>query len=84
MIESEAKTKWCPMVRIDGNTNNRSREHVSGKTKIGQAVGCFGSSCMARRRSVGQFHTLRPMAGSMSACRTMPSLSQGCRPAALG
>ena len=49
MIEDEAKTKWCPMVRvaIDGTFLINNRNQVNAEDK-GRAT-CIGSECMAWR-----------------------------------
>ena len=56
MTEDEAKTKWCPFVRlptVNGATFNRDAERTDEQTCInaygGWANKCVGSSCMAWR-----------------------------------
>ena len=45
MTEDEARTKWCPHARIEGD--GRNMEIVNGHTV--PAVFCIGSACMAWR-----------------------------------
>jgi hypothetical protein len=45
MTEDEAKTKWCPHARIEGD--GRNMEIMNGHT--GPAVFCIGSACTAWR-----------------------------------
>jgi hypothetical protein len=50
MTKEEAKTKWCPMVRITtvgGGSTNRD-ELMVGKT--GDLVNCIASDCMMWRQ----------------------------------
>lgn len=42
MTETEAKTKWCPMVRYERDLVNRSDPHP-------QNMNCIGSACMMWR-----------------------------------
>lgn len=42
MTEDEAKTKWCPHVRLSGRDNRADGAQP-------QAVTCIGSACMAWR-----------------------------------
>ena len=47
MTEDEAKTKWCPMVRMEGPTNtDRSQNRWGDGDPIGQ---CIASDCMMWR-----------------------------------
>lgn len=48
MIEQEAKTKWCPQVRMDGCEevqNSFNRVHTSDGSGLSQAL-CVASDCM--------------------------------------
>ncbi len=59
MTEDEAKTKWCPMVRVlmsskDGNSfepsfNRMVLEDDPQTPRIGGAMNCIGSACMMWR-----------------------------------
>lgn len=55
MTEEEAKTKWCPFVRITPETDNynpiTNRNVGTGDddTDMGKEVCCIGSRCMAWR-----------------------------------
>ena len=51
MTEEEAKTKWCPMVRIDGS--NMSMNIDDGKADL--LPTCVGSDCMMWRPLRGKF-----------------------------
>ena len=42
MTEAEAKTKWCPMIRIERDQGNMPNPH---------SMNCIGSACMMFRRS---------------------------------
>lgn len=54
MTEAEAKTKWCPMVRVfDGWRTNREEVYVNG-------THCIGSDCMMWRWRVGDNSTPIP------------------------
>lgn len=48
MTEDEAKTKWCPMARLDydHSTINRDTEYKSEELVIPKASLCIGSDCM--------------------------------------
>ena len=50
MTEEEAKTKWCPFVRV-GDGNNRFE---SGPTLLWKGRYCIGSDCMAWRASYAE------------------------------
>ena len=59
MIESEAKTKWCPFAQIDG-----MNRYPTGKP----ATRCVGSDCMMWRKMPmvdipGGNHRMRPDGG---------------------
>jgi hypothetical protein len=57
MTEAEAKTKWCPLVRHEGDmggTFNRGRVHGAineHPDNQGAACNCIGRACMAWRWS---------------------------------
>src|SRR5689334_4927929 len=46
--ESEAKTKWCPMVRLDQPGGNRWTYGIEGER---DNTNCIGSACMMWRWS---------------------------------
>jgi len=50
MTEDEAKAKWCPFARVEGD--GRNMEVVNGYTV--PAVFCIGSACMAWRLGARQ------------------------------
>lgn len=47
ITETEAKTKWCPLVRV-GNSAGCNRSSMD----FGQVSHCIGSRCMAWREGV--------------------------------
>lgn len=49
MIEAEAKTKWCPFVRITWNDMHGELE-FNRSERLPDATRCIGSACMAWRR----------------------------------
>lgn len=55
MMESEARTKWCPMNRVAVFTEesiaytNRGKQIKTNETTVAQAHGCIGSRCAAWR-----------------------------------
>lgn len=60
MTEDEAKTRWCPMVRIVA-ANDHIQENRHGQFKAVGAVGkgpfCIGSACMMYRHQLSwQFY----------------------------
>lgn len=48
MTEDEAKTKWCPMARVDSTAANRGDQYGF---QIDRDPCCIGSACMAWRWS---------------------------------
>lgn len=55
MTEDDAKTKWCPAVRMVTETSitfpMTTREDRVGDQPQGAVTRCIGSGCMAWRRS---------------------------------
>ena len=43
MLESEAKTKWCPMYRSDGDFDNRFVTHDDDR--FARSCSCLGPQC---------------------------------------
>ena len=43
MLESEAKTKWCPMYRSDGDFDNRFVH--PDDDRFARSCSCIGSKC---------------------------------------
>lgn len=48
MTEEEAKTKWCPMVRINGN----AMDYILNRKASDRHSYCIGSACMMWRENV--------------------------------
>jgi hypothetical protein len=65
MTESDAKQKWCPMVRIVSVDleDKDSRNRVSGaESIIPEDCLCIGSDCMAwRRDAMIEYHYAAPV-----------------------
>lgn len=50
MTEDEAKTKWCPMVRVDLYISNRDLSCVGNRSEHNTISDrCIGSACMMWR-----------------------------------
>ena len=46
MTEEEAKTKWCPMVRLEGQYEGETACNRSYSGDIADAAKCIASNCM--------------------------------------
>jgi hypothetical protein len=56
LTEEEAKTKWCPFVRLEGNESPHGRDWMTNRGEYAQPTSprdalstCIGSACMAWR-----------------------------------
>jgi hypothetical protein len=51
VTEDEAKTKWCPFVRIDGSNRSATMSDDAWVDIVGspEPCRCIGSACMAWR-----------------------------------
>jgi hypothetical protein len=51
-MEDEAKTKWCPVVRVGNRCKNRDSTYREGGDIDSPFYRCIASSCMMWRRVV--------------------------------